>query len=182
MNITRRVAIKNLLIVTAGVAILPSCFQENTTVKLKNLDISRAQEEVLASLTDAIIPKTDTPGARDIAAHLFVLKMIDDCYSKEEQETFTKGFKEFDRFTTDKFKKSFNELKALQKKELLTQLEKNEGNPEAVKSFYQSAKSLTILGFTTSKYYLTEVKNYNIIPGTYQGSVHVTQPNKSVKA
>ncbi|MBC7746143.1 MAG: gluconate 2-dehydrogenase subunit 3 family protein [Flavobacterium sp.] len=176
MNITRRVAIRNLLIVTAGAAILPSCFQDGASVKLKNIKINRDQEDSVASLTDAIIPKTDTPGAVDIAAHLFVLKMVDDCYTKEEQVTFVKGLEEFNKLTKLKYESNFAELNPVQKKELLTSLEKDEKLPEEIRSFYFSVKDLTILGFTTSQYYLTEVKKYNIIPGKYQGSVPVTNP------
>ncbi|MEO8794471.1 MAG: gluconate 2-dehydrogenase subunit 3 family protein [Daejeonella sp.] len=183
MNITRRAAIRNILIVTAGAAILPSCFHENSTIKLNFLDINRRQEDALASLSDTIIPKTDTPGARDISAHLFVLKMVDDCYTKEEQQTFLNGFHEFEALTKEKYNKAFDELSALQKNELLTNLEKNDKTfSDNIKSFYGSAKSLTLLGFTTSKYYLTEVKNFNLIPGKYEGSVlvqNLASPAKS---
>lgn len=180
MNITRRAAIRNLLLVTAGAALLPSCFQEKASVKFVNLDIDRDLEDTLASLTDAIIPKTDTPGATDIAAHLFTLKMVDDCYTKEEQKTFIEGFDEFNKLTKTKYKNSFNELNLQQKEELLTLIEKGKEIPEVIKSFYNSTKSLTILGFTTSQYYLTEVKKFNIIPGKYQGSVPVSNSKASV--
>lgn len=180
MNITRRVAIRNLLIVTAGVAFLPSCFQEKTSISLKNLDINADHENILASLTDAIIPKTDTPGAKDIAAHLFTLKMVDDCYGKEEQKNFMLGFEEFNKMVERKYNNSFSKLKPQQQEELLSQLEKGTDIPEAIKSFYSSTKRLTILGYTTSKYYLTEVKNFSLIPGKYEGSVPVTSLKASV--
>lgn len=180
MNITRRAAIRNLLIVTAGVAFLPSCFQEKVSISLKNLDINADHESILASLTDAIIPKTDTPGAKDIAAHLFTLKMVDDCYNKEEQKNFMLGFEEFNKMVDSKYNSSFSKLKPQQQEELVNQLEKGTDIPEAIKSFYSSAKSLTILGYTTSEYYLTKVKNFSLIPGKYEGSVPVTNLKASV--
>lgn len=180
MNITRRAAIRNLLIVTAGAAILPSCFQERVSINLENLDINAEQEHVLGSLSETIIPKTDTPGAKDMAAHLFTLKMIDDCYTKEEQKNFMLGFEEFTKMVDSRYNKSFTKLKPQQQEELVADLEKGTNIPEGIKSFYSSVKSLTVLGYTTSEYYLTKVKNFNLIPGKYQGSVVVSDLKPSV--
>ncbi len=49
---------------------------------------------MLAELAETILPKTDTPGAKDLAAHLFALKMVDDCYTKTNQEKYMKGMKD----------------------------------------------------------------------------------------
>lgn len=180
MNITRRIAIRNLLIVTAGAAFLPSCFQGKVSIDLKNLDINADHENILASLTETIIPKTDTPGAKDVAAHLFTLKMVDDCYNKEEQKNFMLGFEEFNKMIERKYSTPFNKLDSQQQEEILSQLEKGTDIPEVIKSFYLSARSLTVLCYTTSEYYLKEVKKYSMIPGKYQGSVLVTDLKASV--
>ena len=180
MNITRRIAIRNLLLITAGTLLLPSCIDGGASIKLTNLDVDGEQESILGSLTDAIIPQTDTPGAKDISAHLFALKMVDDCYTKEEQKAFMLGFKDFNKLVKDKYKMSFAQLGAVQQEELLTLLEDGKKVPEGVQSFYSSVKSFTVLGYTTSKYYLTEVKNFNLIPGKYQGSVPVNPAKASV--
>jgi hypothetical protein len=180
MNITRRIAIRNLLLVTAGTLLLPSCMEGAASIKLVNLDIDGEHENILASLSEAIIPKTDTPGAKDISAHLFALKMVDDCYTKEEQKAFMLGFEEFNKMVKGKYQNSFAELKESQKEELLTYLEKGENVPEGIKSFYSSAKRLTVLGYTTSKDYLTKVKNFSLLPGQYQGEVPVDIAKASV--
>jgi hypothetical protein len=180
MNITRRAAIRNLLIVTAGAALLPSCFQETVSIKLKNLDIDSDHERILAALTEAIIPKTDTPGAKDISAHLFTLMMVDDCYNKEEQQAYLDGFEAFNQMVQSSYKQSFLKLTSQQQEELLNHLEKGADVPEPVKSFYSSTRRLTILGYTTSKYYLADVKKFSLIPGKYEGSVPVSSLKASV--
>ncbi len=93
----RRTTLKSLLAISAGAALLPSCLQEkdSSSIALKNIKISAADENVLAGLSNAIIPATDTPGAKEAGAHLFALMMIDDCYPKDDQDKFEKGFKEF---------------------------------------------------------------------------------------
>ena len=180
MNITRRAAIRNLLIVTAGAAFLPSCFQGQVSIDLDHLDINAEQEQILGSLTETIIPTTDTPGAKEIAAHLFTLKMVDDCYSKEEQKNFMLGFDEFNKLVDSRYNTSFTKLKPHLREELVTELEKGTNISEPLKSFYGSVKGLTVMGYTTSEYYLTKVKNFNLIPGKYQGSVPVTDQKPSV--
>ena len=180
MKITRRAAIRNLLIVTAGTALLPSCFEEPVSIKLKNLDIDSDHERILAALTEAIIPKTDTPGARDISAHLFTLMMVDECYNKEEQKAYMKGFEAFNEMVQTSYKQSFHKLTSQQQGELLDNLEKGADVPEPLKSFYSSTKRLTTLGYTTSKYYLGDVKKFSLIPGKYEGSVPVSSLKASV--
>ena len=168
MNISRRIAIKNLLFVTAGAALLPSCLDQPTSgasISLKNLKISKDQEDALASVTETIIPTTDTPGAKDISAHLFVLKMVDDCYTDAEQKLFVNGFEGFNQLVESKYKRPFPKCTAKEKEELLTALEGGKDIAEDVLSFYKSTKGLTLFGYTTSQYYMTKVKGYNIIPG-----------------
>jgi len=74
---------------------LPSCLKESgkSSIQLKNLDVDYTLENVLADITEIIIPKTDTPGAIDLKLHLFVLKMVDDCYDKKDQKIFMNGLK-----------------------------------------------------------------------------------------
>lgn len=175
MKITRRAALKNLLLVAAATTLLPSCLEDAPagSVSLKKLKITGEQERMLASLTETIIPTTETPGAKDISAHLFVLKMVDDCYTKEEQQTFMEGFKAFEEEVKKKYKNSYDKLEEAQKVEFLTALEAEQAATEPISSFYKSAMNLTVLGYTTSEYFMTKVRGYNIIPGKYQGAVKV---------
>jgi hypothetical protein len=94
----RRVAIQQLLLIWAGCTLLPSCLhdEEKVSVPLKLIHIEPADERMLAELTETILPKTDTPGAKDLAAHLFALKMVDVCYTKENQEKYIQGMKDFE--------------------------------------------------------------------------------------
>ena len=177
----RRTALKNCFIFSAGVALIPACMQEKSksSLLLKNLKISGEQEQLMADLSDTIIPATDTPGAKDVGAHLFALMMIDECYNPEEQKKFKSGLEQFENYTKKKFDKSFSSLTAQQRSELLTELEakKDEKDNEVV-AFYKVAKGMTLQAFTVSKYYLTKVRVYEMAPGRYHGCV----PVKSAKA
>src|SRR5258708_31736504 len=98
MTIHRRTAIRQLAILSAGAALLPSCLHphDKPSVSLKNLTVTGDQEKLLEELTATLIPTDSTPGARDISAHLFALRMVDDCSPKTDQEKFMKGLVSFD--------------------------------------------------------------------------------------
>ena len=98
MTINRRTAIRQLAIISAGAALLPSCLHPHAkpSVSLKNITLTGDQEKSLEELTATLIPTDTTPGARDVSAHLLVLRMVDDCSPKADQEKFIKGLVSFD--------------------------------------------------------------------------------------
>lgn len=180
MNITRREAIRNCFIITVSAAIVPSCLQEKSkaaSITYKHLSIDGKQEKMISEVSETIIPVTDTPGAKDTYTHLFVLKMLDDCYTKEEQEQFIKGMKEFEKISHKKFDKSFIDCNVLQREELVRNNINSKEVSEEVSAFFKIMKKLTVQGYTTSKYYLTNVQVYKLVPGKFQGCIPVTSLN-----
>jgi hypothetical protein len=98
--INRRIALKQLGFITAGVALLPGCVREATksvSVQLKNIHINGNQEAVLAEIAETLIPTTDTPGAKAMNVQQFILRMVDDCQPAESQKDFEKGLAEFEQ-------------------------------------------------------------------------------------
>src|SRR3954451_9453177 len=176
MNITRRDAIKQCLIVTVGAALVPSCMQEKDkpAIAYKHLSIDGKDEKLITEVSETIIPVTDTPGAKDTYTHLFVLKMLDDCYTKDQQQQFLKGMKEFDRISEKKFDKSFLECNVLQREELVRNNINNKEVSGDVSAFFDIMKKLTVQGYMTSKYYLTDVQVYKLVPGKFHGCMPVT--------
>jgi hypothetical protein len=171
----RRASVRTLMILSAGTAILPSCLQEQkkSSLSLKNIAINNEEEQLLSELTDTIIPKTDTPGAKDVAAHVFALMMIDECVPPDGRDKFQKGLKEFEKFSKKKFDKSFVKCTAAERAEIVNSVENKKDIPESVAFFYDTVKRLTIQAFTTSKYYLTKVQVYQLVPGKFYGCVPV---------
>jgi hypothetical protein len=173
MSINRRSAIKHFLFVSAGMAIIPSCLQDKSkpVVELKNFKISTDQESLLSQLSEAIIPKTTSPGAKDISAHSFVLKMMDDCRSKEDQEKFLAGFAAFEKQAEKISGKSFTRQSPEERKAVLEEMEKNVDSKEDVVIFYKTVKRLTIQAYSSAEFFLTKVQIYELIPSRYHGCV-----------
>lgn len=179
MNITRRDALKSCLIIAVG-ALIPSCAEEKSkpAIVYRHLKIEGKEERLISEISETIIPATDTPGAKDTYTHLFVLKMLDAVYAKDQQEQFVKGMKEFDKLSQEKFDKSFVDCNVLQKEEMVRNCINNKDVSNDVSAFFKIMKKLTVQGYMTSKYYLTDVQVYKLVPGRYYGCIPVTSLNQ----
>jgi hypothetical protein len=178
----RRTALKNLLIIAGGTVLLPSCVHQDkkVSIPLDNLKISGDQEELLAQITETIIPTTDTPGAKALGVHQFVLIMIDDCSEKEQQDNFMKGLDEVNDLSKKHYNNSFLKCTPQQQLELLTRIDKNEFESK-VNDFFKATKALTIQGYTKSKYVMTNLLVYELVPGRFHGSFPVKDQKKIVQ-
>jgi hypothetical protein len=167
----RRTAIKNLIIIAGGIAILPSCSpgKEKASIELSKLDISADQEALLAEITETILPKTKTPGAKELGLHLFVLKMVDDCHESEEQQKFITGLTEIDALSKKKSGESFLKASAEQRGQVLQQIESRSEVSDALITFYDITKNRTIQGYLNSRYVMTELIPYELVPSRYNG-------------
>jgi hypothetical protein len=144
-------------------------------IELKNVKIDNDQEKLITELSETIIPATDTPGAKGTLTHVFVLRMLDDMFTKEEQQQFVKGMKDFDKMAEKKFDKSFVECTLPQREELLGGALNDKKLPEDLSAFLRIMKRLTVQGYMTSQYYLTNVRVYKLVPGKYYGCIPVTK-------
>ncbi len=160
----RRSAIRCYASISAGMLLLPSCLINNKPA---------GKETLIAELAETIIPATDTPGAKDLAAHLFVLKMVNDCASKEEQQKFFKGMEAFTAACTKTAGKPFVDCTPEQRTAFLQQLETAKDKNTDQHNFYYTTKYLTIEAYTTSKFFLTKVNVYKLVPGHFNGCVPV---------
>jgi hypothetical protein len=174
-NFSRRTALKQLALVSLGIALVPSCMEDRSkaSLLLKNLKISPSDEAMLAELCEIIIPKTNTPGAKDISAHLFVLKMVDDCSPKDQQDVFIKGMEEFKKICKETTGKSLVDCNAEERQKITGLLLAMKTEDVPLVQFLGMVKGRTIQAYTSSEFYLTKVKVYELVPGRYQGCVSV---------
>ncbi len=182
MRVSRRSAVKQLLTITTGVIVLPACVykRENTSISLKSLKLDSADEKVLAELVETIIPATSTPGAKDAYAHLFVMRMVDDCTEKNVQKQFENGLNEFMQRAKKQFGHSFIECSSSERNALLNTLESKKDISEDLTSFYSTMKRYTIQGYLSSKPVMTNIIKYELAPARYNGFAPVKQTVKHV--
>ncbi|MFT3701890.1 MAG: gluconate 2-dehydrogenase subunit 3 family protein [Agriterribacter sp.] len=167
----RRSAIKNLMIIAGGIAIMPSCSNEpgKASIELKNLPVNAEQEALLADIAEAIIPKDTIPGAKDLKLHLFTLKMVDDCETPEAQKLFLSGLAAVDVLAKDKYGNAFTQCTPKQKMELLDTISKKDSASKEASAFIGMVKHRVTQGFMNSKLVMTDLKKYELVPGRYNG-------------
>lgn len=159
----RRTLVKQLFIIAGGIAILPSCLREQggASIVLQNIKLSASDEDFLAKLAEIVIPKTDSPGGLELNLHLFVMKMVDDCESPENQKVFVKGMQAL---------KDNSESQTSE--QLLTSITALEGHKEGDEAaFFKIFKNRTIQGYLNSEYVMKNKLIYKLIPGPYQAAV-----------
>jgi hypothetical protein len=194
----RRTVIKNLALVIGGAVLLPSCMHDDGTsyIQLKHINIDADQQKLIADIAETIIPKTNTPGAKDLNLPAFILKMIDDCYNKKDQQAFLAGLVEFNTLVKKKYDKLYSDLSNKEQEAVLLGIE-DSNKPKAgaaktpgrrfrpqksadvapIQAFYWTIKQQTIFGYTTSQYFMTKLVFYDMVPGRY----NVHYPVKKLK-
>ncbi|WCT10886.1 gluconate 2-dehydrogenase subunit 3 family protein [Mucilaginibacter jinjuensis] len=195
----RRTVIKNLALVIGGAALLPSCLHDSgkASIALKKINVSADQEKFLADVAETIIPKTDTSGAKDLNLHLFVLKMVDDCFSKKDQTAFMSGLDKLSKEAENRFGKPFGQCSQSQRESLLNELDhkqaefykaqqanknaKKEVPADDMLAFYAITKGETVFGYTNSKYFMTKQIVWELVPGRYNAYFPVKNLKPNIK-
>ena len=119
----------------------------------------------LAALVDAILPDTDTPGARAAGVHVFVDHAVAECLSPEEREAFRSGLSALETAC----RRSHGTGLAAATPAVVTGLLRD---AEAAKTpFVKALKSLTVLGYGTSRIGATRALADDQSPGRYRGCV-----------
>lgn len=179
----RRTALRNMALVVGGTLLLPACerHEGGASIALKHLNLDANDENLIADVAETIIPKTATPGAKDLQLHLFIMKMLDDCFKKEDQKSYQAGLKKFKELTQQAYHKSFAELTQQQREQWLTHIEQQPPPKSDLTSFYSTTKWLTTFGYTTSKFFMTKEVIYELVPGRYNGYFPVSKMKHAPK-
>lgn len=179
----RRIAIKNLLSFCGGVWVLsavPGCGLDDK-VKPGKSGFSSKELELLSGMCNTIIPPSDTPGAGELGVQLFIIKMVEDCRPPAYLQSFKTGLGQLPRYAKTKTGKSWNELNAAQKLLLLQQIQKDEQASKELQSCVGEVRALTIRGYSNSKYVMTKLVPYQLVPGHFSGCVPLAdRTNKNI--
>jgi Gluconate 2-dehydrogenase subunit 3 len=159
--LTRRAALKTLGVTAGAVAFVPwlsdeglLAFSRIQTAKAppKPLVLSPNQYATLEALVDTIIPADErSPGAKEARVADYI-----DLLLSEADESVTLqwlgGLAELDEESNTRFGAPFAKLQPAQAEALLTEISRNELNPETpIEAFFVIAKQATINGYYTSE-------------------------------
>ena len=138
--------------------------------------LTAQQNELVAALTELVIPATDTPGAKAARVNRFVDQVLTDAPAAV-RGSFTKGLTWIDARSRALFKKDFLAASAEQQTALLTRISAD-GNPDKEegigREFFQAIKGMTINGYYTSEIGLRQElgDNFQLFALQFQGCDH----------
>lgn len=176
----------------ALVGVLGGC-KANPELNFKPEFFTEVQGALIATVSEIIIPRTDTPGAKDVGVPMFIDQMLKNVYPKEGQDAFVKNLTDFDNGANEAFGKNFvdcNEEEQLvyfkKHHDIAVQASSNglsggwwNAGVKTSKPFILELKELTLLGFFTSEVGATQVLQYKQVPGPYKGCVPLAEVGKT---
>jgi len=175
----RRKAIKRTGFLLGGTAFSAAIFSNLTSCQTAAVGdtlswtpsyLSTDQAKVVEVIADILIPRTDTPGALDVGVPAYIDLMLKDNFTKEEQDQMAAGFADFATKSQAANGKGFIDATPEQQLSFLQQLEK-EAQKSEDPSFIGVMKYLTYRGFFTSEAGMTEVLQFDPVPGNYDGCI-----------
>ena len=111
------------------------------------------QNDVVVTLTELIIPETDTPGAKAVRVNRFIDNVLSGA-SAANRDKFFRGLTWIDQRSTALYGKDFLAAGSENQTALLTRLSKD-GNPDGEDAigiqFFQAIKSMKISGYYTTE-------------------------------
>jgi len=127
-------------------------------------------------VAEAILPRTDTPGAKDADVGRFMASYSTDCYNEIELNTLREGISRLNNAAKKKYGNDLLKISPAQKQELLTEVDTdakkyNDGKGQSPPHYFTLMKQMVLLGFFTSKPGVTKVLRWIPVPGKYLGCV-----------
>ncbi len=184
----RRDALSRVALILGGTVIGANVFLDGCKpADKKATDAAFTADDItfLDEVAETIIPETDTPGAKAAAVGSFMTVMVNDCYTPADQQTFKQGMNLLKEASDKKFSKSFMDISAEQKTELLNEIDKEAKDYMANKKeedpahYFRMMKELTLLGYFTSEPGATKALNYVLVPGKYEGCISYNKGDRA---
>ncbi len=147
--------------------------------------LSPAQNEIVLAMSDAMIPTTDTPGAKAAKVNEFVDLILTDWATEEERKIFLEGLAETDRKSDALFGHSYAAATPKEQAAIVQIFDEelatthNGELPKQVRSwevtllhpFFAQMRRLVFVGYYTSPIGQDQELKVEIIPGALHGCV-----------
>lgn len=183
----RREALRRTALLMGGVVSAPAIMGvlKGCTAKpgldFKPEFLNADQATVISQISEIIIPRTDTPGAKDAGVPSFIDQMLKEVYSKEDQDRFTSGLTAFNEQARTEYGQDFADLDEEDQTGFVKKAHddaikaEKTIKPVPTRPFILMMKEMTMLGFFTSEPGATQVLQYVPVPGAYKGCVPLSE-------
>lgn len=198
--INRREALRRTSYILGGAAlsastiaaVMSGCKPSSTALDWTPEILAPDQALTVAEITERIIPKTNTPGAKDAMVDRYIDSFLKDIASDEERAEFYAGIDEVNGLAREGFNKRFADLTDKDKDAVLSKLsgastikksdaekaaelanegERVQGSSGSSNKFFDMIRQLTITGYFTSEIGAKQALVFDEIPGEWQGCI-----------
>ena len=149
------------------------------------------QNATVITISEVIIPATDTSGAKGAKVNEFIDLLLTEWYEPSETKQFLAGLDDVDARSKRKFSAAFVDATPTQQTELLTELDAaamkfsaaqkrampTHATPPPMDFFYQM-KKLTLAGYYTSEIGFSQELGKSIIPPGHAGCAPVEEAKR----
>lgn len=163
--------------------------EREITVNWEPKFLTKPQAQTLAEMTETILPKTSTPGAKDIGVAQYIDSVLKNLLSEAEQQEFVKGLESVQDMSKSNYGKYFEECDQTQREQLLLKLDRDAAKfpptmwgivlvekPDPI-TFYRRLKGLTLTAYFASEKIGKEVLAYDPIPGHFDSCIPYSGQN-----
>jgi len=139
--------------------------------------LTSPQSQMVDTISEIIIPATDTPGASAANVNRFIDAMIGESYQREDRDRFLQGLEDVDARCKNAYDAPFLECTVEQQRALVGELDDDTFGADApdfdrdAPPFFRMMKELVIIGYYTSEIGATKELKTNVVPGYYDGDV-----------
>ncbi|MDT0594489.1 gluconate 2-dehydrogenase subunit 3 family protein [Glaciecola petra] len=177
-----------MIAAATGMAMVGSAYAYDFAQNVKWQDTNFKQDDIhfLNELAEVIMPRTNTPGAKDAKVGESMAIMVNDCYEAEQIANFKNGIKTIEALAQSNYGLPFVKLSKDNRHELVSsvnekaqqEVKRNQtmGENEQDKRSYEyhyfiMMKQLVLFCFFNSAEGATKVLRHVAIPGRYDGDM-----------
>jgi len=184
----RRELLKMVAAATGGVVIgseffLAGCKNPEAGVG-ESATFTESDIAFLNEVGETILPKTNTPGAKEANVGKYMTVIVTDCWEEKDQKAFHEGMKKLNDACKTMHGHGFMNASAEDRKKLLIAVDKERADHQKNKKkedpnhYFQSIKQWVIISYFTSKEGREGATNYIPVPGRYQGEIPYKKGDK----
>ncbi len=166
------------LLMPSMMSLFESCKADNR-MHWEPLFFTAEEAKTVSMIVDMILPTTDTPGALDVKADIFIDKVVAQSYDAAGQKNMRDAIGTFNSDTKENYGAIFIHLPEVERTKVLEAAEASSAsfNPgiwgttvgeQAPITFYRALKSMTVWAYFTSQEMGENVLSYDPIPGIYE--------------
>jgi len=165
-------------------AVLNGCAPKETAAGWKPAFLTEEQATLAGEVAEIIIPRTSTPGAKDVGIAALIDQMLKDVFPKADQDRYLAGLAEFESQAQQQHGRNFLRLERDQQTALVKssteaamQAQRAYTGPESPppRPFMLLTREITLLGYFLSQPGATQVLQYNPLPGPFRGCVPLAE-------